>query len=120
MKAQFATIESLMALSIALSALAVTGRIAYSYQQSFDAARLSAESSAAAYDLIMQLSSNSTAESCLRASYNGSQCLGRYYALYRSAYGIGAIGVISGNINSAYANSYCAEGGGGIICVGVS
>ncbi len=122
MKVQFATLEALLALAMALSAASAAGSIIAGSGHALYAAREAASRSAAAYDFIMQMTENSSAASCLAsAEYNGSGCMGSYARYYAEIYGIKRIGIIGNNATGYnYSDVYCSEGPSGQFCVGVS
>lgn len=122
MKAQFATLEALLSLAIAISAASATGYIIASSGYAFNAQREVISRSAAAFDFIMQVTQNRTSEECLAiAESNGSNCLDSYMQYYRYVYGIKHIGVIGKNTTGYnYSEVYCSTGQSGQFCIGVS
>lgn len=122
MKAQFATLEALLSLAIAISAASAAGYMIASSGYALNAGHETISRSAAAYDFIMQLTLNRSSEECLAITEsNGSSCLGSYAQYYRYVYGIKRIGVIGKNTPSYnYSEVYCSVGQSGQFCIGVS
>ncbi len=120
MKLQFATIEALTALLIAISAMTIGSQITGFYQHEYyiDGKNLSMR--VAAYDFASQMSENSAAVSCMAESKSGAACMTNYTSLYEKAYGIRRIGIINGSRGGNYSYVYCGNGTDGILCVGVS
>ena len=117
MKAQFATIEAIIALSIALSAMYFGAESISAAQHSLFLERYNASSAAAAYDFLDQLEANYSTRQCI---YN-AQCQASYSAYYQRIYGIVRIGIIKGNSTAGnYSKVYCREVSNSTVCVGVS
>jgi hypothetical protein len=122
LKAQFATLEALLSLTVVLSTASVAGGIIANSERSVGYERAGISRASAAYDFMMQLALNSSASECLsRFESEGSDCLNNYTQYYRYVYGIRQMGVIVPNASGYnYSEVYCSNGTSGLLCVGVS
>ena len=118
MKLQFATIEAIASLIIAVSSMSAAASILNNYQHYYTMARSNASASAAAYDLLSQLSQNSASQQCV-SNASGGAC---NFSYYDRIYGIRSIGIISNNsMHQGYSSIFCAnESSESMVCVGVS
>ncbi|MCL4365179.1 MAG: hypothetical protein M1569_02940 [Candidatus Marsarchaeota archaeon] len=118
MKLQFATIEAIASLIIAVSSMSAAASILNNYQHYYTMSRSNVSASAAAYDLLSQLSQNSTSQQCI-TNASGAAC---NFSYYDWIYGIRSIGIISNtSMPQDYSNIYCAnESSESMVCVGVS
>ena len=121
MKLQFATLEALSALMIAISAVAIGSQIAGVYQHDYYSYSKNLSMSAAAYDFINQMSENAVARECLSGpAGQWQECASKYDSWYKGAYGINNIGIVNGSGGGNYSRVYCSSHAAGILCVGVS
>lgn len=118
MKLQFATIEALASLAIALSSMSTVAAILNNYQHYYSMSRANASASSAAYDLLTQLSQNSEVSACT----SNSSLPACNFDYYDRIYGIRDIGIINnGTDGRDYSKIYCSnESGQSLVCVGVS
>jgi hypothetical protein len=118
LRLQFATIEAIVSLIIAISATSAAAAMINNYQHYYGMARSNASASSAAYDLLSQLSQNSAAAQCIG---NASAAVCNFADYYGKIYGIRGIGVISGVMYPHnYTDIYCAnESSVNLTCVWV-
>ncbi len=118
MRLQFATIEAVVSLIIAVSATSAAAAMINNYQHYYSMERSNASASSAAYDLLNQLSQNSVAAQCIG---NASAAVCNFSAYYDRIYGISGIGIVSvGGHPHNYTSIYCAnESSGNLTCVWV-
>ncbi len=120
MKAQFATIESIISLMIVISSLSLYARTLPSMQEYLIHAGQNASRAAASYDFINQILENTSTYNCV-TSQNPSYCMQNYSKYYKEIYGIRSIGIMTGpNQSGAYLKTYCGTISGNYLCVGVS
>ncbi len=122
MRAQFATIEALMALTLALSTATAISQALGTYQHDYNSQYSNLSMAVAAHDFIQQMSSNATAQYCMDGyAQDHSGCMSNYTGYYMSVYGLSAIGVVEQSAGYNYSKVYCgAPGGYNLICIGVS
>lgn len=98
MKAQFATIEAIMALLVVIAVAAFTGNAINRLNTDAYSAREALASSFAVYDFLNQASSNRSLEECMALYLTGNQtCASGYLEIYRSLYGLRSFGIALGN-----------------------
>ena len=122
MKAQFATIEALVALSITLSTILLTESLLNLSAFTFNHQNSELKLIAAVYDIESQITQNSTISTCINRSYNKTSCLKNFTVYYDALYGISKINVISNGTFTPNNNTeaFCTmHEGGSKICVQV-
>ena len=120
MKAQFATIESIISLMIVVASLSLYARTLPSMQEYLLHAGQNASLAAASYDFINQIRENVSTYNCV-TSQDPSSCIQNYSKYYKALYGIRSIGIITGsNPSGAYLETYCGMISGNYLCIGVS
>lgn len=119
MRGQFATIEALSSLLIALSALSIGSQIINNSQQSLVLQRDTLGAKAAAYDFLTQVLKNQSTLQCVLNSSNKA-CMGNYSNYYQKIYGIRELGIANASKSENYSNIYCEQVSNQTVCIGVS
>ena len=106
MKAQFATMESLISLSLIISFIALGSMAINMSNTSFYANSKSLNTNIAAYDFVQQLHQNSSFGYCMSEKNSSERysCAENYMNLYKAVYGESNLMFAAGNATLGYSN----------------
>lgn len=123
MKAQFATVEAIMALAAVVMVIGVLNAQINSYAGGESGAKRSLELMFATSDFLAQLTNNASLQKCVQnAPTGGSACMLGYLNYYKETYGLENLSIIFGNGSISLPNSKCfpynSIHGASEICIG--
>jgi hypothetical protein len=122
LKGQFATIEALSSLLIAISVVCLGSQMINNSQQSLVLERGDASAKAAAYDFLVQLLHNQSTQRCaaIASIATNGACMNSYSDYYKMIYGVGIVIIKDQQEEDNHPDVYCEGVSNSTVCFGVS